>query len=860
MPHEPYGGRLDLSGVTKPVRYTGGELGSVVKAEARLRMAIAYPDVYEVGMSYIGLQILYDIINKQTDYACERVFAPWPDMEQAIRDADEPLRSLETDTALGEMDILGFSFQHDLAYTNFLCMLDLAGIPLRSSARSEAHPLVIAGGPCAYNPAPIADFVDAFVIGEAEDVILELLAEVLKAKESHTSRVDTLLELARIPGVFVPCFYERVPNRLGYLCFGEPTEPGIASVVRKRIVDFENSAYPTRQIIPNGRVIQHRLTMEIMRGCPRGCRFCQAGFTNRPVRERSVDRIQELTREGLAETGYDDVTLMSLSSGDYTRADALTECIMSDHEDRRVSVTLPSLRLDGFSENIPRVLERVSGGGLTFAPEAGTERLRKAVNKFISDEQIFDTISKVFNKNWETAKLYFMIGLPTETDEDVIGIADLAKRIRIHLDGMGWRRGRVHISVGTFSPKPHIPYQWYGQISEPEARRRIELIKKHIKHPKIKFNWHGTRPSRLEASLARGDIRLADVIETAFRAGARFDEWHECFQDRIWQEAFDRHELSYQGYASQEYAHDDLLPWDVISVHLNKRYLWHEWQRTFDEKGTFHCGNELCRVCGVCRDDTAVTVHTPPPREEPAVAAESEVREAEAQPATHRYRIAYEKTGPLLYASHQDLLSVLDAVLRRARLEMAYTRGFSPSPKVVFSSALSVGVEGLDEYLDVETTREYAPEALSIALSNAAPPGMHVRAVVALEDDALNVARIIHACRYQLETVPPTGWSVPPVEDLRHEVLSAEPAAVLETLEEEPVLEAGTKIRLNFFVERRHGNLPSAKRLIAWVRKLLGGDARITVRRTAQLCLDENGNAVPILPRGDAKLAREHAA
>lgn len=734
-----------LIDVQKPARYAGGEWGAISpKDEARLTFVFAYPETYEVGMSYLGLQILYSILNAQPEIQCARAFAPWADREQQIRSADEPLRALEGDLPVGQAEIVGFSLQHEIAYTNVLLMLDLARIPLRSKERTESHPLIVAGGPCVCNPAPMSPFIDAFVIGEAEESVVELANTVLESKDRHASRSEILHRLARIPGVFVPSLYQRIHNRLGEICFGDPIETDLPKRVSKRTVDATNWLFPTNQIVPSTKIAQHRLSLEIMRGCARGCRFCQAGFANRPLRERPVSDLLDDAKKSLETTGYDEVSLLSLSSGDYSRIRELTEGLIAYCEPHRISVSLPSLRMDGYAPEISRTLERVRGGGMTFAPEAGTERLRNAINKPIDDNTILETVRNAVSKHWSSFKTYFMIGLPSETDEDIEGIIDLSTRIRRELNDCGWRRGTLHVSVGAFSPKPHTPFQWCGQIPLMEIRRRLGTIRSRIRQRGIKVSTHSPEPSVLEAALARGDIRLADVIERAYRLGARFDGWSESFQWEIWQTAFIESSLDPAALAEKSYEKADRLPWEVVDLGLNHEYLWREYQRTFETKPSQHCGERKCRLCGVCDDGSVITVRASDgdlPRLDGRLSEESPTE-------LYRYRLEYRKHMPAVWLSHQDLLGTMDAIFRRAGIRLSFSKGFHPHPKIVFGSALSVGVESEKEYLDILTEKPYKTADLCERLNAVSPAGIVWTGAWSLQPGDKKITSIVDADEY----------------------------------------------------------------------------------------------------------------
>ncbi|MGC9327462.1 MAG: TIGR03960 family B12-binding radical SAM protein [Candidatus Hinthialibacter sp.] len=754
---------MNLNLVEKPVRYIGNEWNAVMqKPDALLRMAIAYPDVYEVGMSYLGLQILYGLLNEKRNIWCERVFAPWPDFEEKLRQENTPLCTLESETPLKELHILGFSLQHEMLYTNVLAMLTLGGVPIQACQRTENDPLVIAGGPCCYNPMPMVDFMDAFVIGEGEDVILEICDAVESLRASGESRSIILESLGRIAGVFVPSLYKRETNRLGESLLQKPIVKGIPDVVEKRLVsDFENSYYPTKQLVPNTKVIHHRLALEIMRGCPGGCRFCQAGYTDRPVRERSPLRLMNDAEEGLKNTGFGEVGLLSLSTADYTQLTDLCCNLIEKYYSQRVALSLPSLRIDSFPSRVSQEIGKVRGAGMTFAPEAGTERLRWAVNKRIYDAEIYAKIRDAVTSGQHTVKFYFMIGLPTETDEDLQGIVDMALTIKRILRESGRKRAVIHIGISPFVPKPHTAYQWHGQISLDEMKRRIHFISSRLKQPGMKINWHDPYLSLVEGALSRGDVRIGSVIRHAYENGARFDEWGEHFSFERWDQAFASQGLSITSYAQRTYEQDDLLPWDVISTRIDKRYLWREWEKTLNNQESCHCGNEMCRICRVCDGKEVATVHaakseipSKSDREhdgDKCLKGGSQVDQIKEDKPRYRYAIRFQKRDRLIFASHHDLMMLFESIFRRAGVQLAFSEGFHPHPKIIFSAPLPVGVTGLAECMEITTVQNYEAESLLKHLQGFCPPGIKISALHAMPANAKKITASVHAYHYQID-------------------------------------------------------------------------------------------------------------
>lgn len=591
-----------LPRVQKPARYTGGEYNAVVKdrRKVEVRYALCFPDTYEIGMSNLGVRILYGVMNNLPWCWCERVFAPWGDMEEEMRAEGLPLYGLESGDSIADFDLIGFSLGYEMAYTNVLNMLDLAGLPVRAEERHALSPIIVAGGTCAFNPEPLAPFVDIFSLGEGEDVSVELLELYRKAKSEGWEKEEFLQAAAQIPGLYVPSLYDISYNEDGTVAAITPRD-GAPAVVTKRIVqDFNKSYFPVKTIVPSTEITQDKVTLEVFRGCIRGCRFCQAGYAYRPVRSRDPELLVKYGIEACRDSGYQEMTLSSLSTSDYRHLLKLCDGLLEWCEPEKVSLALPSLRADNFSMNLMHRLQHGKKSGLTFAPEAGTQRLRDAINKNVTEEELLQSCRTAFSGGWSSVKLYFMLGLPTETDEDVLGIADLAEKVY-----QAWRettpeprRGvRITVSTSFFVPKPHTAFQWEGQISMEEYQRRVKLLRDNMRGRSISYNWHDPDTSVLEAVFARGDRRVADVIEEAWRNGAKFDSWSEYFDFQRWQDAFAACGLSMDFYASRQRGKDEILPWDMISTGVRKPFLWREREQCYQNRITPDCRKQ-CTGCG----------------------------------------------------------------------------------------------------------------------------------------------------------------------------------------------------------------------------------------------------------------------
>lgn len=592
-----------LSMVQKPGRYTGGELNSVIKnpKDVDIRFAFCFPDTYEIGMSHLGMKILYSLLNKREDTWCERVFAPWVDMEELMRKNDVPLFALESSDEIKDFDVIGFTLQYELCYTNVLNMLDLAGVPVRSADRKSLTPLVIGGGPCVCNAEPIADFFDLTLPGEGEEVLNELMDLFKEYKKKGASKEEFLKAAAKIEGVYVPSFYEFSYNDDNTIKSVTPSN-GAPERVKKRIIsDLDTVFYPESFVVPFIDIVHDRAVEEIFRGCIRGCRFCQAGFLYRPIREKSSDTVNKQCRSLCDTTGYDEISLSSLSTSDYTQLQSLLEGIFSWSEDDKVSVSLPSLRVDNFSDELMEKLQKVRKSGLTFAPEAGTQRLRDAINKNVTEREVIETSRKAFSGGWTNVKLYFMMGLPTETNEDVVGIADLAQKVVDEFyKNPNKPKGKgvnVSISVSCFVPKPFTPFQWEAQDTMEQLKAKQHLLLESVKSRKISVSYHDARTSFLEGVFARGDRRLCDVMERAWRKGCRFDSWDECFSFEKWMEAFEECGVDPYFYTSRKRNYDEVLPWDHMDYGISNKFFQKEAEKAYQSVTTPHC-REKCNACG----------------------------------------------------------------------------------------------------------------------------------------------------------------------------------------------------------------------------------------------------------------------
>lgn len=595
--------------VQKPARYTGGEWNAVQKEWDRVavKVAFAFPDVYEVGMSHLGLQILYNVVNRRPDALMERVFAPWPDMEEKMREHNLPLFTLESHRPVRDFDLLGFTLQYEMCYSNVLNMLNLAGLPLKTQVRTREHPLVIAGGPCAFNPEPLADFIDLFIIGEGEEVLGEFLDFYREAENNGLSKEELLLSAASLPGVYVPSLY-----RVEYLAAGGVKQvtsvlEAVPKVVTKRVVsNLDQASFPTQPVVPSTEIIHDRIMIEVLRGCTRGCRFCQAGAIYRPVREKKPTTVLRQADELVRQTGYDEISLTSLSSSDYTPVRSVIHQLIEKHAGCGVGVSLPSLRVDNFSMQLAQEVQQVRRSSITLAPEAGTQRLRDVINKGVTEEELMAATGVAFREGWQGIKLYFMIGLPTETEEDLDGMVRLAKEVLAGGRKSGVRRGRlrVTVSVSSFVPKPHTPFQWEPQASMMVLQEKQAYLAARLRERGLVFNYHDRTLSFMEAVFARGDRRLGAVLEKAFYLGCKFDGWSENFHFERWLQAFQQAGVDPYWYASRKYAYDSVLPWDHIQTGLARKYLIREHQRALAGQTTADCRTGACSGCGLCANLT----------------------------------------------------------------------------------------------------------------------------------------------------------------------------------------------------------------------------------------------------------------
>jgi len=696
-----------LSSVSKPVRYLGREIHSIRKdpAEVKLRFCLAFPDVYEVGMSHLGIQILYHLLNGKNGIACERVFAPWVDMEGILRQRKIALSSLESSTPLKQFDIVGFSLQYELCFTNVLNMLELSDIPLLSKDRDDTFPLVIAGGPLAFNPAPVADFFDALVIGDGEEAILEICDLALQWKEERGKKEDILKSLSQVEGIYVPCLHTEGQR------------------IRKRVVaDLNQAFFPTCPIVPYMKVVHDRLSIEIARGCKRGCRFCEAGFIHRPYRERTQSLIEEMINASLKRTGYEELSLLSLSAGDYSSIAPLLSELMDRYETKKVAVSFPSLRIESVVGRLAEEVKRVRKTGFTVAPEAGTERLRRVINKELEERVFFQGLSDLFSKGWKNIKLYFMMGLPTEREEDLRGILELTKKIASLVE-----REKIHpninVSLSTFVPKPHTPFQWESQISLEEMKEKLHLMREGVRKNHLHFKWQNPHLSFLEGIFSTGDRNLSRVLVEAFRLGCRFDGWSDQFRYPLWKEAFEKAGVRMDFHARKK-NFEDPLPWSFIETGGNVQFLWDEYQRGLEEKISPPCVKDSCHQCGIC-DGKNITVRESDPA---AIKGLERIARKESQKkgTKKKIRLRFKKQGEMRFLSHLELVHLFYRASKRADLPLCFSEGFHPMPRIVFATALPVGMESLMEIVDMECEGKMTPPEVMERLNQTLPPGIEI--------------------------------------------------------------------------------------------------------------------------------------
>jgi radical SAM family uncharacterized protein/radical SAM-linked protein len=731
---------VNLLHFQKPGRYINNEYNALHK-KARVSVALAFPDIYDVGMSHLGLKILYAVLNDLTFASAERVFAPWPDLEAGMRENREPLCCLESGRPLHVFDIVGFSLQYELSYTTVLNMLDLGGIPLTTERRmeSQALPLIIAGGPCSVNPQPMSPFIDAFLIGDGEEAVVDMVSLYhLWKSDGARDKTELLKALTGIPGVFVPLFGNE------------------KTVCRRYIDSLESAPFPTRPVVPYTNIVHDRINIEISRGCTMGCRFCQAGMIYRPVRERSPEKVMELAGSSLKSTGYDTATFTSLSSGDYSCLNHLMKAFNNRFYSERISLSLPSLRVGSVNEEMLRELRAVRKSGFTIAPEAATDRLRAVINKDFTAETYTRALDTLFRAGWQSLKLYFMIGLPTETDEDISAIPAMVFEAIKTSKRLTGRHATLSVGVSPYVPKPHTPFQWYGQNSLEYIREKNSYIKSALLRRGVQFRGHDPEMSLLEAGFSRGDKSLAGLIEEAWKLGCRLDAWTEFFDFGKWRQAMENSGVDAAAYAGRQYSEDSSLPWDNIDIGITRKFLWKEYQNAVSARITPDC-RKGCHACGLkCRPEDLE--HGPGGQSgEASSSSATPGRTPLPARASIRVRIQYEKSGILRYLSHLETTSALIRGMRRAGFPFKYTEGFHPAPKVSFGPALGVGIAGIREYLDIELMLPFDIQKGLVSLQQSLPDGLKVRAMKAIDKREKSLGGFI--VRYTYEIIDRHGLS-----------------------------------------------------------------------------------------------------
>ncbi|MCW7754807.1 TIGR03960 family B12-binding radical SAM protein [Desulfobotulus sp. H1] len=721
MPLSSYQFESILAKVEKPSRYLGTEVNSIRKEGGDcFRVGLAFPDMYEIGSSHFGLQILYDILNRDETIAAERIYVPAPDMAAMLRETGLPLATLETRTPLGDLQILGFSLLYELNYTGVLEILSLAGLPFYSRDRNEFHPLIIAGGPCVCNPEPMAPFFDVMLMGDGEEQLPALCRRVQDfEKAGGGTRRDLLTKLALIDGVYVPSFYTPSWDEKGLQRLA-PEEGQPPSVKKAVLSSLEAAPVPLRPVLPFTNPVHDRLRLEIARGCTRGCRFCQAGMLYRPVRERSVERLLQITEVALAATGYDEMSLLSLSTGDYGCLSDLMEQLMDRYAGEQRAISLPSIRAGRLTPALMEQIKKVRKTGFTIAPEAGSQRLRDVINKNITEEEIVNTVRDAISLGWNQIKLYFMVGLPTETDEDLQGIIDLADKLRRFRTPQG-KWGQVTVSVGTFIPKPHAPFQWAGMISLEEAMEKFRFLRSRLKMPGVQFKWQHPASSHLEALFSRGDRRMAPLLVRAWEKGCVLDGWSDYFKQHLWDQAIVEEGLDVDFFVSRQRSLDEPLPWDVMDIRVAKDFLKEEWKKAFAMTMTPDCREGACSGCGICDFDSIE------PRLFPHAAAEKVLPPRKPQ-HFRDLSVAFEKTGPARFFGHLEMIQILLKALRMAGVTFKFSSGFNPKPEIRFGDTLPLGMVSFCERFTLTAGAEVATAGFADRVNPFLPQGLSITA------------------------------------------------------------------------------------------------------------------------------------
>ncbi len=771
--------RLDplLPLVEKPGRYVGLERNVTRKdlAKAEVTLALAFPDTYEIGMSHTGLKILYEIVNRRPDFACERVYAPWVDLEAKMREAGIPLFSTESFAPAADFDVLGFSLQAELNYSNILNMLDLAGLPVWQRDRRETDPVVLGGGPCTANPEPIAEFFDAFLVGDAEEALPLFLDAYRDARRQGLSRRDLLAHLASIDGIYVPSFYDVRYDAQGRITAIDRNDPRAPERAKRTWVPvLKPDYYPEKPMVPSVEIVQDRLGLEVMRGCTQGCRFCQAGYWYRPVRELDPGDVADMTKKFIAESGWSEVGLLSLSTADYSQIEPLVKCLAPQLSDRRVSISLPSLRAEAFSVGLADAVSEVRKSGFTFAPETGSDRLRRVINKTFTNADMVAAADVAFSRGWDLIKVYTMIGLPTETGPDLDELVTLVKDIL----AQGKKHGRkdVNVSVGSFVPKSWTPFQWAPFDSVETLERKLTYLKERFRFLRgAKMKWHEPREAEIECTLSRGDRRMGRILHTAWKSGVRFDGWTEHFRYDLWMKAFEAEGIPKESYL-RAYDLDEILPWDVLDVSIKKRWLQIELIKAKKEMRTEDCKWGHCYACGVPGNgtDTVLAKAMPgslptfdsavPVPEDPAsyrdVAKGAAYRQKampDLAPAVRirgnqgtqvfRHRVTFAKTGDARFLSHRNTMDVFERAIRAAGLPARYSEGFNPHMKLSMGPALPLGLESLHEVFDVEGRSPF-PDVAAAEIGSKLPAGIDVLEVRLLAAGEPALSKAVKTARY----------------------------------------------------------------------------------------------------------------